>query len=56
MTFDSKSVERSKAKAGARRKEIEKALSDSIQKWLDGSPGDICMGELYRQFFMGAKK
>lgn len=56
MSYNSYGVAKAQQESGKRRQEIEKMLSKQIQDWLDGRPGDLCMGDLYQEFFRGRTK
>ena len=53
MAYNPKGVAEAKNKVGVRRQAIEKALQLAVVAWLDGKPGDLCMGDLYQEFFKG---
>ena len=46
-----KPVEQHRSAVGWHRKQIERALAAEVEAWLDGRPGDLCMGDLYQRFF-----
>lgn len=56
MAYNPKGVAKAKNEVGIRRQAIEKALQLAVVAWLDGKPGDLCMGDLYQEFFKGQTK
>lgn len=55
MAYNPKGVANAQTEAGIRRQAIEKRVTLLIRDWLDGRPGDLCMGDLYAEFFRGQK-